>query len=198
MLWSCERLSHFLLGVPFTIFTDHKSLLFLDKRTFGNAKVANWQQKLSRYQFCVQYIQGKQNVLADWLSRRGNDIKKPVEDPRPAGKFLSLKGTSLRVYIPSWCNSEEIEPHGYFADFIGSEEKASFSAVSAFLCSKNFDPDPQQIQSLEIATQQRQDSFFGPIIKALIQNSHHDQPKLSIGDVMDRQDSRYSFLRTKC
>ena len=195
VLWSCERLSHFLLGVPFTIFTDHKSLLFLDKRTFGNAKVANWQQKLSRYQFCVQYIQGKQNVLADWLSRRGNDVKKPVEDPRPAGKFLSLKGTSLRVYIPSWCNSEEIEPHGYFADFIGSEEKASFSAVSAFLCSKNFDPNPQQIQSLEIATQQRQDSFFGPIIKALIQNSHHDQPKISIGDVMDRRDSRYSFYK---
>ena len=53
VLWSCEKLSHFLLGVPFTIFTDHKSLLFLDKRTFGNAKVANWQQKLSRYQFCV-------------------------------------------------------------------------------------------------------------------------------------------------
>ena len=195
VLWSCERLSHFLLGVPFTIFTDHKSLMFLDKRTFGNAKVANWQQKLSSYQFCVQYIEGKQNVLADWLSRRGNSIQKPVEDSTPAGKFLSLKGTDLRVYIPSWCNSDFIEPCGYYADFIGSEESASFSAVSTFLCSKDLDLDSKRLRCLEIATQQREDSFLGPIIKALMANSHLDNPKMSVGGAMDPQDSRYAFYK---
>ena len=195
VLFSCERLSHFLLGVTFTIFTDHKSLLFLDKRTFGNAKVANWQQKLSRFQFCVQYIEGKQNVLADWLSRRGNDIQKPTEDSTPGGKFLSLKGTDLRIYIPSWCNSETIEINGYFANFVGSEEKASFSAVSSFLCSKNLEPDPSRLRCLEIATHQREDSFFGPIIKALMANSHHEKPKIPIGGAMDPQDSRFAFYK---
>ena len=195
ILWSCERLSHFLLGVPFTIFTDHRSLTFLDKRTFGNAKVANWQQKLSQFQFCVQYIEGKTNVLADWLSRRGSDIKKPTEDDRPAGRFLSLKGTPLRIYLPSWCNSETVIPSGYFARFVKTEEKASFSAVSAFLSSKSGKTDPKKLQCLEIATQQREDSFFGPIIKALMVNSLHDQPKMSISQAMDPQDSRYKFYK---
>ena len=193
VLWTCERLSHFLLGVSFTVFTDHKSLMFLDKRTFGNAKVANWQQKLSRFQFCVQYIEGKQNVLADWLSRRGNEIKKPAEDSTPAGKFLSLEGTDLRIYIPSWCDSETIKPSGYYANFAKTQEKASFSAVASFLCSKNLDPD--RLQSLEIATRQREDSFFGPIIKALMANSHHEKPKIPISGAMDPQDSRFSFYK---
>ena len=195
VLWACERLEYFLIGNSFTIFTDHKSLIYLDKRTFGNCKVANWQQKLSRFRFCVQYIEGPKNVLADWLSRRGNNIEKPTEDPTPAGKFLALEGTDLRIYIPSWCNSTVIREHAYNAGLINTEERASYSAVATFLCSKELEPDPSMFQSLELATHQREDSFFGPIIDALEKNLRGKKEKLSLGDVMDPQDSKYKFYK---
>ena len=108
---------------------------------------------------------------------------------------MSLKGTDLRIYIPSWCNSDIIEPVSYFAEFTRSEEKASFSAVSAFLCSKNLDLEPNRLRCLEIATQQREDSFFGPIIKALMANSHQNRPKIPLGDAMDPKDCKYSFYK---
>ena len=194
VLWACERLEYFLIGNSFTIFTDHKSLCFLDKRTFGNCKVANWQQKLSRFRFCVQYIEGPKNVLADWLSRRGNTIEKPVEDPTPAGRFLALEGTDLRIYIPSWCNETVIRQHSYFNEFVQTGNRPSFSAVATFLCSKELEPDPKTFECLELATQQREDSFFGPIMEALEKNSYGDS-KLSLGDVMDPQDSKYKFYK---
>ena len=189
ILWSCERLEYFLSGNSFTIFTDHKSLCFLDKRTFGNAKVANWQQKLSRFRFCVQYIEGSKNVMADWLSRRGNVIEKPTEDATPAGKYLQLKNSDLRIYIPSWCSDTVIQQKSYFAEYPGAQ-RASFGAVATFLCSKELEPNPATFQNLELATLQREDSFFGPIMEALEKNS-----KLSLGEVMDPQDSKYEFYK---
>ena len=194
ILWSCERLEYFLSGNSFTIFTDHKSLVFLDKRTFGNAKIANWQQKLSRFRFCVQYIEGTKNVLADWLSRKGDIIEKPGEDPTPAGKFLMLKGTDLKIYIPSWCDDETARGRPELAEFMDTDERASFSAVATFLCQKELEPNPALFRSLELATQQREDSFFGPIMEALEKNSY-GKSKLSLGDVMDPQDSKYEFYK---
>ena len=191
ILWACERLEYFLSGNSFTVFTDHRSLCFLDKRTFGNAKVANWQQKLSRFRFCVQYIEGTKNILADWLSRRGNIIEKPTEDSTPAGRFMQLKDTDLRIYIPSWCSDTVIQEKSHFAESLSTGERASYNAVATFLCSKELEPGPATFQNLELATQQREDSFFGPIMEALAKNSS----KLSLGEVMDPQDSKYEFYK---
>lgn len=58
-----------LLGVLFTVFTDHHTL-----ENFGTQKhlsrcQARWQEFLGKYNFKITYIKGKLNTAADALSR---------------------------------------------------------------------------------------------------------------------------------
>lgn len=53
----------------FEIYTDHRSLqYFMTKRTLS-ARQARWAEFLSRFRFIITYRSGKQNVLADALTR---------------------------------------------------------------------------------------------------------------------------------
>ena len=73
VLWSVERLHQFLYGRPFTIRTDHQCLkqLLLNgvQGGFAPCRVIRWATKLLHYNYEVQYIPGKQNFVADALSR---------------------------------------------------------------------------------------------------------------------------------
>jgi hypothetical protein len=60
-------LSHHLLGHKFTVETDHKNLVYLDKAT--SPKVVRWRLRLQEYDFEVQHIPGRENAVADALSR---------------------------------------------------------------------------------------------------------------------------------
>ena len=85
------------------MFTDHHSLVYLDRRQFNNAKISRWQEDLKAYKFVLQYIEGESNVWADMLSRSPG-LKKftAKEDFAPAGQFYTVKNSKLKVYVPSW------------------------------------------------------------------------------------------------
>ena len=73
VLWATERLHQYLYGRPFTVRTDHQDLRQLLLKGFegGSARcrVIRWATKLMQYNFAVQYIPGKENRVADALSR---------------------------------------------------------------------------------------------------------------------------------
>ncbi|OBZ62662.1 Retrovirus-related Pol polyprotein from transposon 17.6 [Grifola frondosa] len=58
-----------LLGCHFTWATDHKGLLHLLKQKNLSGRQARWLEKISEYDFEVEYVPGVENVLADALSR---------------------------------------------------------------------------------------------------------------------------------
>ena len=44
ILFAVEKLNYFIKGpTPFTLLTDHKSLTYLDRNVFSNAKISRWQ-----------------------------------------------------------------------------------------------------------------------------------------------------------
>ena len=59
----------YLLGKPFIIQTDHRSLEWLDRLKENNARLTRWSLSLQPYQFQVHYRAGKANANADALSR---------------------------------------------------------------------------------------------------------------------------------
>lgn len=59
----------YLLGRPFTISTDQKSLKYLLDQRISTTDQQNWIAKLLGYQFTIHYKPGKENRAADALSR---------------------------------------------------------------------------------------------------------------------------------
>lgn len=62
---------HFLKGahIPFEIWTDHKNLEALKNPRKLGAKQIHWADLFSRFRFTLRHLPGKQNFLADALSR---------------------------------------------------------------------------------------------------------------------------------
>ena len=54
---------------PVLIFTDHNPLVFLAKIKNNNQRLTRWFLMLQEYDIIVQHISGKENIIADGLSR---------------------------------------------------------------------------------------------------------------------------------
>ena len=59
----------FLMGKLFILQTDHRPLEFLNKAKFKNDRIMRWALALQGYDYHVEDIPGRDNVLADYLSR---------------------------------------------------------------------------------------------------------------------------------
>jgi cleavage and polyadenylation specificity factor subunit 1 len=62
-----KQLAPYLLGRRFIVRTDHRNLLYLSNSTVP--KLVRWRVLLSEYQYTVEHISGKENVVADGLTR---------------------------------------------------------------------------------------------------------------------------------
>ena len=63
------EVSAYLYGKHFTIQSDHQPLMFLAASRNLNARLMRWSLLLQPYSFQVEYVPGKMNVRADFLSR---------------------------------------------------------------------------------------------------------------------------------
>jgi hypothetical protein len=60
---------HYLLGRKFVLMTDHYGLRYLFDQPNFNARQARWMALLSKFDFEIKHIKGKENKVADALSR---------------------------------------------------------------------------------------------------------------------------------
>lgn len=74
IIYSVNKLRHFLLGRHFTILTDHCALCVLNKKQPNNPKLRRWALILSEFNFKVVYTKGSLHQDVDCLSRS------PVDD----------------------------------------------------------------------------------------------------------------------
>jgi hypothetical protein len=61
---------HYLLGNRFTVITDHRSLQYLSTQDKLSARQTRWSEFLQQFDFQIQYRPGRDNTIADGLSRR--------------------------------------------------------------------------------------------------------------------------------
>jgi hypothetical protein len=57
------------MGNKFTVRTDHKSLEYFKTQPHLSARQTRWKDTIANFDFDIEYVQGKTNVVADGLSR---------------------------------------------------------------------------------------------------------------------------------
>lgn len=67
--WAIKNFKHYLFGRPFKVRSDHKSLVYLYKLKDPTSKFTRLRLELAEYNFTIEHIPGKSNVVADALSR---------------------------------------------------------------------------------------------------------------------------------
>lgn len=76
IVWSTNYFRPYLYGVKFEILSDHQPLRWLFVKSQSrelNPRLYRWIIKLSDFNLTVNYIKGKDNQVADFLSRINND-----------------------------------------------------------------------------------------------------------------------------
>ncbi|KAH9385456.1 uncharacterized protein NEMAJ01_0352 [Nematocida major] len=68
ILKSCQHFHTYISGVTVNVKTDHKNLL-VQRETLIKSRAERFKQLLAQYDLRLEYLPGKDNVLADYLSR---------------------------------------------------------------------------------------------------------------------------------
>ena len=66
---SCRQFSHYLWGAAFEIWTDHQPLVSIFKKPTKCARMNRWILEMREFKYRIFYVKGKDNVVADQLSR---------------------------------------------------------------------------------------------------------------------------------
>ena len=70
IVFSFKKLEYLIRDRTFTLRTDHKNLTYID--TESSAKVRRWKLCVQEYDFFIEHISGKDNIVADGFSRLFN------------------------------------------------------------------------------------------------------------------------------
>lgn len=69
IVWACKYFRPYLFGRRFTIYTDHRPLIWLFNLKEPNSKLVRWRLRLEEFDYNIVYKKGKLNTNADALSR---------------------------------------------------------------------------------------------------------------------------------
>ena len=69
-MYALAKFQQYLVGNKFKVKTNHNSLRFFLEQKELNERQQKWVSKVQAYNFEIEYVKGKNNVVADALSRR--------------------------------------------------------------------------------------------------------------------------------
>lgn len=70
-----SKFRQYVLGRPLTIVTDNKALIFIQRCHLNNSRMTRWILGIQEYDFNIIHCKGKENVVADVLSRYPEDTQ---------------------------------------------------------------------------------------------------------------------------
>lgn len=83
--WACKYFRPYLFGRKFTLYTDHKPLTYALNLKDPHSKLIRWKLRLEEYDYEIRHRPGKQNIVADGLSRIHNEVNLNEQDNSSSG-----------------------------------------------------------------------------------------------------------------
>ncbi|KAJ8651999.1 hypothetical protein O0I10_012394 [Lichtheimia ornata] len=90
VVFALKKFHKYLWGNPFTLYMDHKALVYLNTQKDPNPMMIHWLGTLLDYTFTVVYLPGISNILPDHLSR----LFSPPSRTLAGGKTYHSKTTN--------------------------------------------------------------------------------------------------------
>ena len=69
IIYALQKLRHIIWGYKITVLTDHQPLQMMFAKSTPEGQIGRWAMFCQEFDLSVKYIKGKENVLADALSR---------------------------------------------------------------------------------------------------------------------------------
>lgn len=116
--WAIQYFRPYIYGTHFLVKTDHKPLSYLFSLKNPSSKLTRIRLDLEEYDFTVEFLKGKQNVVADALSRITlNELKEQYEQTVGVYKVVTRSETRRNspnhVYDDTRGNFSIEEPNVY-------------------------------------------------------------------------------------
>ena len=128
---------HYLYGEEFEVYSDHKSLKYIFTQRDLNMKQRRWMEFLKDYDFTLHYHLGKENVVADALSRKSRGALASIASREwwmleTVGQFLlqyseQAQGTLGSLVATPSLLSRVIESQGQDAEILSIRDRVQSS-----------------------------------------------------------------------
>ena len=106
--WACEKFNVYILGMKFHIQTDHKPLIsLLGKKNLQElpARIQRFRMRLMKYNYTIEYVPGKELVVANTLSR--SPVSLPTKEDIVFGEQLYAHVAQVFECLPATWNRLE-------------------------------------------------------------------------------------------
>jgi hypothetical protein len=94
--WSAELRG---AQLPFTAITDHRALEYFTTKRLLRPRQARWAELISMYNFKIVYRPGKENIIADALSRKSEELQSQKEIAIAGRTMQLIKDDQLGISL---------------------------------------------------------------------------------------------------
>ena len=96
MIHAVNKFRHYITGYPIVLYTNHSATKYLANKPITNSRVTRWLILLQEFDITIKDGPGKENPVADFLSR----MPKPVDATVVEDQFLDEHLFAVSVKTP--------------------------------------------------------------------------------------------------
>eukprot|EP00253_Pinus_taeda_P035700 PITA_35700 len=94
VIYAINKFRHYITGYTTFVHTDHSAIKYLMNKSVTNARVTRWLLLLQEFDITIVDRPGKENVVADFLSRLKNNENIPIDDSFPDEYLFAVSAHS--------------------------------------------------------------------------------------------------------
>lgn len=149
IVWGCHKFRSYLLGSPFIVRTDHKSLQWLWRSEKG--KLARWALSMSEFEYTIEYRAGSKNANADVLSRW------PTE--QPTEEFEAFPDCANGIFPDISLITDEVQ-RGNECQVLHNNEETVVGPIELTTAPNQKDKRPRDLANDIMEAQKHCDAFI--------------------------------------